>query len=58
MWRTILPPPRPPLVALLEDMPDFVVTEILARLDPSDFAVLAQVASHTQCAGSHHAVHP
>ena len=41
------PPPRPPLVALLEDMPDFVATEIIARLDPSDFAVLAQVASHT-----------
>jgi len=37
------PNPTPPLLALLETMPDLVLQEILARLDPYDFAVLAQV---------------
>jgi hypothetical protein len=36
-------PPAPPLLALLESMPDLVLADILARLDPADFAVLAQV---------------
>jgi len=38
------PPPTPPLLALLETMPDLVLQEILARVDPFDFAVLAQVS--------------
>jgi len=34
-----------PLHDLLEDLPDLVLAEILSRLDPADFAVLAQVGS-------------
>jgi len=37
------PPPQPPLLALLESLPDFFVKEVLGRLDPTDRAVLAQV---------------
>ena len=37
------PPPRQPLLALLEDLPDFFTKEVLGRLDPTDRAVLAQV---------------
>ena len=37
------PLPQPPLLALLEDLPDFFVKEVLGRLDPTDRAVLAQV---------------
>ena len=40
------PAPAPPLMALLEDLPDLVAADILARLDPADFAVLAQVGCH------------
>jgi hypothetical protein len=39
-------PPAPPLLALLEHLPDLVRSDILERLDPADFAVLAQVGRH------------
>jgi hypothetical protein len=40
-----LHPPLPPLLEFLEEYPGLFAAEVLPRLDPSDRAVLAQVAT-------------
>jgi hypothetical protein len=43
-------PPRPPLLALLQDLPDLFEKEVLGRLDPLSLALLARAGAAARAA--------
>jgi len=43
-------PPRPPLLALLQDLPDLFEKEVLGRLDPTALALLARAGGAARAA--------